>query len=119
MKGAEKNNLTAVDICSILKTCSVSRVMKLKYHGLEVDFSASLNEEPTYTNYGNKRLSKKSEAALSEVQIATAKDSLVNEEFRIKEEQLAELLITNPAQAEQMLIDGALEDEDYGTTEYE
>jgi hypothetical protein len=94
--------LTAKDICNILRACRESGASKLKFAGIEAEFFPA--------DY------MKASESLPEAEISVEQAAVVDEqqlardEFRAKSERLAMMLIEDPAQYEKLLLDGELAD---------
>lgn len=94
--------LTAEDICNILRVCRESGASKLKFAGIEAEFFPA-----DYT----KASEPLPEAEISVEQAAVIEgQQLTRDEMRVKSERLAMMLIEDPAQYEKLLLDGELAD---------
>jgi hypothetical protein len=102
----EKVLLNAADVRSIIVTCGESNVAKLKFGDLEVEFAPKC-EPPA-----PKPDSLPAPAAeIAAIQEKVEQSSIECDEIALREEQVAEMMLTNPAQAEELLARGELEDD--------
>lgn len=101
------SNLTAQEICSILGACGAAGVAELKFGDLQVSFhrpvEAQMDQTPPVYQ---------PEAAISEIHAAQEieKSSIEQEEFDVKTERLALMMVEDPAQYEKLFLDGELTD---------
>lgn len=117
----EKNYLTAEEVCSILKVCGEVRVAKLEFRDLRVEFSpttglaspdGSAPVDYRVVTPADMVLSPLPEAEISELQKKVAEKSFVQDEIATREDQIAELLVTDPLAAERLLMAGKLEEQE-------
>lgn len=102
---ATKNNsLTSEEVCFIINTCKDSQVKELKFQDLHIIMAP----EP---GCKEQIVPSTSKAEILEEQQKIAMDSLRDEEARAKKHQIEMMLIEDPAQAEQMIANGELEDD--------
>lgn len=94
-----KGFLSGDAVCSIVDACAKSKVSHFRWGNLEFCFSGSLALEPSPFKLAP-------EYALQE---QIEKDEIEREEISTREDQIAELWITNPAKAEEMLEQGELD----------
>jgi hypothetical protein len=98
--------LTAEQICHILKACGESGVSKLKFAGLEAEFYKIAQSDILFPD-----AQPLPEAEISQAQAAESeKEGLRWDEIRLKTERLAAMLVEDPAQYEKLLLDGDLTD---------
>lgn len=92
--------LSADNIAVILKACSESGVMELNFHDLRVIF-------------GRTAKTKEAQPELIQAPAAViAEPAPLADEIEARAEQLMQMFIEDPAQAEKLLLDGELEDDD-------
>jgi predicted Mrr-cat superfamily restriction endonuclease len=105
MSNSQNNSLNSTDICAILRACREAGVSELEFGTLRVTLgkTARIVQEEAAQSLAT-------ETEISAHQVKQAREAFELDELRMREDQLAELLITDPARAEQMLIDGELED---------
>lgn len=118
--------LSVRDLSGILKACRTSGVTKLKFRDLDVEFGPQASE-PTVTvgpdlrnlsipelQERYQRLKKKVSTPLptgvAEIQDQEAEKALVADEIALREQELAEMWVTNPQKAEELLMQGDLRD---------
>lgn len=110
---AHKNNtFTAAEISEIIRQCSAQGVTELKYGDLHLAFRPKIEMEMGEQN-PSRHQTKPTEAAISDEQHdKQSKQSLEKDEMDLREQQIAELHITNPLLAEQLMVEGDLVDDD-------
>jgi hypothetical protein len=100
-------NLTAIDICNIIKTCRESSVSSFRIEGekLEVCFDKPISEAPTPSLTPNKAVEEKTEHFddLPDFERSTVRED--------EKTEIEELVISDPAKYEEMLARGELVDE--------
>ena len=101
----EKNLLTAAEVCSIVKVCGEAKVAELQFGPLIVRFGTQAPEKCEKVGPSTAVA-----AEIAETQNKIAKQSLVDAEIETREDQLAELWITNPTLAEELVLKGELEE---------
>jgi predicted nucleic acid-binding Zn-ribbon protein len=105
----QKISLQVKDICAIIKSCRNCGVTKFKFGDLEVDFG-----RPALSPHGKcgEAVNHLSVAEITdEIHEKQMKEALEQDELRLKDEQVAQALIENPLLAEQLIMDGELEDD--------
>lgn len=107
-----QKNLSAEEICLILKACGESQVAMLKYGDLCVRFG-----KHTETRSGVQALGDPdtvppttSATAIAATQDTEAEKSLLQGEVAFREDEVAMMLIEDPARAEQLIMEGELAD---------
>jgi hypothetical protein len=103
-----KKSLTVEDICAILGSCDKNGVAALKFGDLQVEF---FDKQPETS------VAHTSAPEIAAEQSKIHNSALVEEEIRTREQQLEELFLTDPLEAERLLAKGDLEDELNGTEE--
>lgn len=102
--------LTADEVVVILKACGDAQVSKLKFAGLYVEFSR--NESSEVPGPGIGVLAAHVPATeIAVIQNEQADRSFAQAEAEHKEDQVAEMWLTDPAQAEAHLVNGDLDEE--------
>ena len=96
-----KKNLTIKDVLSIINMCGASGVSELKYGDLFLSFKKEKgSSEIPLSSYPQNQVDKiKFDAQL-----------FAAEEIRTKEDELANKIVENPAEYEDLLLAGDLED---------
>ena len=97
-----KTFLSGKEICTIIDICAKKGVGEFVYGPLSFKFGPKLAPQPARTGPSVP------ENVIQE-QISIEKDALLSEELQTKEEQIAELMISNPLLAEELMIGGDLE----------
>lgn len=112
MKEIEPGGFPNADaVCKILEACALHGVAELKMPGLEASFFVTLGKTHQISGAGPTIPPLDAEQTI-QAQERVEKDSHEEQEIAVREEQIAELLITDPLAAEQLLEEGALmEDE--------
>lgn len=99
--------LSGEELCRLIDTCAKKGVVELKYGPLHVSFGlkqAKATPGPTIPAPSPQYIQVEQDKAHAE--------AIEHEEIVTREEQIAELLITDPLGAEEMLVRGQLEPED-------
>jgi hypothetical protein len=96
--------LTVKEASAIIKACQIAGVQEIVFRGLRLSFGE------TRPQWGKRKLSRGAKRREVEAE-AIDQESLEKEEFATKDQQVAELVITDPAQYEQLieqeeLVDG-------------
>ena len=100
-------NLTSNQIIDILKACKKAGVSEMKFGELSLSFGES----------HSKRHKKSPDTEISdESRKAMVAQSLELEEINSREDELAEMLLTDPVKYEALLMDGGLENAGQNTT---
>jgi hypothetical protein len=123
---ATKNGLKAEEISLIIKACEQARVRVLKYAGLYIEFGRPADapqvqeeEQVSIPHAPQDRgiaapATHPAVAEITDIQKRESDKSLLKEELDLKDDQLAEMWITDPYAAEQLVIDGQLEESKNG-----
>lgn len=113
-----KNSLDAVGICTIIKACDEHKVSTLKFGDLEISFGPKAENQPIQGEVKSPPAPVLTYYQKPEAEISEAQHKLNNEEglrqaeLELREQQIEELLITDPRRAEELLENGDLEDAD-------
>ncbi len=99
--------LGAEEICAILKACGASKVAELKFGDLYVAFD---RQSPRKSPRGNVASEDTTAPAVDPADTPEAVNMQQTEldELRLRDEQVAHMLIENPVLAEELLIQGEL-----------
>lgn len=98
------HNLTSKDICNIIKQCSYSGVTHFNFGDLQISFKQSqLKAEENSITPGTEILGDE----LSQAE----ETATIQNEVQTREEQLEEMLLTDPLQFEELIRNGELEDD--------
>jgi hypothetical protein len=101
---------TSLDLCAIIEVCAQHNVSRLKCRGLDLEFGRTASSEPGQGSFHD---SLAPVAAITDIEHEqSSRDSLENDELAMRDEQVALAVIEDPALAEQLFIDGELEDAD-------
>jgi hypothetical protein len=113
-EGGKNSSLSADEVCRIIEACSKANVRILKFAGLKVELAATPAPEITPVPMSELVLEQSSsEAEISEIQRnIISKEVLESAEEELRERQIEDLLITDPLEAERMIQNRELEDED-------
>lgn len=115
-------SLTASDVCAIIKACGESGVVSLRYESLRLSFEKSSKEPrtPDPASFWSgpvgpvpPTLPVATLTASEHEQIQ--RDTLESDELDVREQQIEDLLLTEPLRAEELIIKGELESD--GTDE--
>ena len=100
----KSKSLSGEEIVKIIDACAKRKVVKLKLGDLELDFQP----RPTQSPAMGPATPAPSPQVLAE-QIQEQERSILKDETDVKEEQLAELQLTNPAEYERLILAGQIE----------
>lgn len=110
--------MDVTQICSIIESCSQHNVTKLKFGDLELEFAA---RKPEHASPGASAQEPvlPPDAEISEVQAQEEIREIEAENVRLREQELAEKLLTDPEAFERQLQEGDLADanDEYGDDE--
>lgn len=100
--------LSSQEVCAILDSCAKNNVTVLKFGGLQVRFGTTAEASTTNTTLGSQgpiaSTSTNSDTKISEPNHdAINKDTLETEELLTREEQIQELYLTDPLEAERLM----------------
>lgn len=82
------------EVCDIVKTCRDNGVSELHYNGLDIILSGYIAQKKFIRGVCDGK--------------AVEEESLIADEHKVRQEQLDEALINDPAGYEQLLIEGEL-----------
>ncbi len=106
-------DLDSKAICSIIESCATHGVTSLKLGDFFIEFSPKAKPESLPEVLTSETHSTNPEAAISDQQHKeNTKELLEREEISLRDQEIAEMQITDPLGAEQMLLNGELEDAD-------
>lgn len=103
--------MTATEVCSILEASSRLHVRVLKFGDLQVEF-APLAPEPTPAPLPLEGGATPGAALPVAQHEAQDTEALLQEELRLREQQVDELILTDPLAAEELIRDGDAEERD-------
>ena len=110
-----KRRLQGKEICEIIRTSHTCGVRLIQIGDLKVEFGTQT--EPggvsgsPYPRANNAVFGKPSPDLSEDEHSSQTKEALEIEELRLREQQLAQMLIEDPSRAEELLMDGELEDD--------
>lgn len=97
------NILTPADVCAILKACGDSQVRVLKFANLYVQFETKAQNATEPFTAGP-------DTEISETNKIIERESLAQDEQAVRQDQLDQMWIENPLEAERILLAGELQD---------
>jgi hypothetical protein len=105
-----KSSLSAEEVCRILAQCARARVRVLQFADLYVRFD-DLPGEIQVRGPENVKLPQVQhpDTEISAIQTQTEKQAILQDEIAIRQEQLTQMFIENPLEAEKMLLSGEAE----------
>lgn len=121
-----ETELSSVDLCPILEASAKAGVTELKFRGLHVVFGRTAEQVvtmdprfglPAYPFVQQPPAAKTEMDLSAEQHKLIRKQYLENAETNLREDQLAELLVTNPQLYEELLQKGELENAVDGSDE--
>lgn len=109
----DKLGLSSDDVCAIIKASGDSGVTSLKFGYLQIEFGKPIEQTrvdlvqsaPTPPSNPDTEIS-------DDARVMRDKAELVVDELKTRDDQVAQMLIEDPLRAEQLLLDGELEDDD-------
>lgn len=104
---SRKSDLSSQDIEVILGACAKHGVSELQFRGMTVKFGMT-PDSPSGARGANSPV----EAMTDKDHARNTKDALEKDELEFREEQLAELQITDPSRYEELVRDGELDEDD-------
>lgn len=106
------SQLTAKQICSIIKTSAKVKVRLFSYGDLRLEFGEVSPARDSWP-VQNVLPTSPAEAALSDKEHeAQTKESIFIEELRLKEDTLEQMFIEDPLEAERLIESGELDEDD-------
>ncbi len=117
---SNRTGLDLDDLKAIVKICVKNRVRSLKWQDFILDFGCGPAEEnnPAPPPLPSQR-KKPVKAITGEEQTAQTKLGLLEDELVLREQQIADLQLTNPLAAEEMIVNGELDDDTGDDTDNE
>lgn len=103
--------LTADEVCRIIEVCGESQVSELKFGDLHLVMGGPTLRPASTDAEVAPNHSPVAPAAIVAIQKQEAERSLVQAEADLKRDQLDQMIIEDPSQAERLLIQGELEDD--------
>ncbi len=102
---SSENELKTEEVCRILEACAKSGVSELMFRTLTVRFDRPVEQTVV-------KLPDTAPAQVRADQEKMAKESLLQDEIQVREDQIADLMITDPVTAEELIRSGELEEDD-------
>jgi len=102
-RNMDKKDLSAADICRIIKQCQQGRVHTFSYQGLSLSFLPHRNEEAASLGQSTDPVSYMTEAEVSEQTHEHSQIELMDKEAMLEAEE-AQLMIDDPRAFEQLQI---------------
>lgn len=103
--------MSSEEVCRILRTCAAVGVTELKLGALSV----TLGTPPRSGAGVSPRENTESATPATEIaepnHLLQSRESLTQREVDLREDQIAELLLTDPIEAERMISEGELEED--------
>lgn len=112
---SRKNVLTSEDVCSIIRACSESGVMELEFQDLHIVLGKQAKPPQDSIGAGVTEVIPTPEPQIKEQDLPP--DELLKQEIQAREEQLAQMMLEDPAEAERLQLEGDLSDDEPGTNE--
>ncbi len=106
----EVSPLATADVCRIIEACGRAGVAVFRMGDLYLRLGPSAQDAPVTENV-TAPLAPLPATTVAETQTKISEKALLEAELIVKEQQLAEMEITDPFQAEQLYLDGALTEE--------
>jgi hypothetical protein len=96
--------LSTEEVCLIIKACGESQVSKLKFRDLQLWFGTNSKSDGSLVAGS----SPTPDTEISEIQTQVSKAAFEQEELDTRDEQVKQMLIEDPYEAEKLLIHGEL-----------
>lgn len=112
---SKKSLLSFQETCSIIKLCGESRVAELKIGDFHVTFHKPVGEGPetVVKPHAETAITTQPDAEISDEQRKQLeKHALLEDEIRLKEDRLDQMLIESPSEYEELQAQGDFENED-------
>lgn len=111
---------SAEEVCLIIEACGEAGVAELKFGDLYLRFGTKTEPEhqtthvltPRVLGTSKKASSPEPAAEIAATQSEMAEKSLLADEIALREQELAEMFLTDPARAEELLMQGELTDDE-------
>ena len=105
--------LSTDEVLRIIQTCAASGAIELKFNGLEIKFGAGKPEPaPSPGESPSQTVQVPAVAEMTEIQhTEQTKKAVEKDELLLREQQMAELMITDPLEYERQVNQGELEDD--------
>lgn len=102
----DKILLSSLDICTIIEACAENQVTKLKYGDLYLELGRQTPRDtvPTQTVSPGTEIPEINHDKITQ-------ESIETDEVKLREAEIAELMLTDPRRAEEMIENGELEDD--------
>lgn len=100
--------MTPKDIIRIMKICKSHNVSRFKHGDLEIDFAAHRSGKKVVREKPEERVA--TPPMVIKAQEEIAKKALLQEDFDRREMELDELLLSDPAEYERLVMAGELDD---------
>jgi hypothetical protein len=90
---------TPQEVCDIIKACAASGVARIEFGPLKVEFGLQQSALPTPIEPIDPRITARAE-----------QEAVESAEFRMKQDQLSTMLLSDPAEYERLMMIGDLEE---------
>lgn len=107
----DKTFISGAEICKIIESCAKKGVLELKYGPLHLKFAGKTQES---TARGPKIPTESAPENIIQAQNKEQEEALFREELKTRDEQIAELIVTDPLLAEELMAEGELEESNDG-----
>lgn len=111
-----KNSLSASDVCAIIEACGKNKVANLKFGGLDIQMDLKPLIEDALASYMPTSVP---EAAISEEQRKQAEKAHLQRELAAAAVEQEELILSDPAKYEELVLQGALDEDESTETDAE
>lgn len=109
MAAEKRKQLTSDEVCRIIETCNVNGVGELTFSGLTLKMGRPTQTAPAP---GPDLVDTVTQEQIQMIQKEISAEDLLAEEIDTRQEQLAQMLLEDPAEAERLILTGELEDDD-------
>ena len=97
-----RDELQTADVLSIIGACKDSGVRELTFRGLHISLGKKLQEV--------RSVAKKTEEIKKKIQETAQKRSLEQDEFNLRDDEVADMMINDPVKYQNLVLSGELKD---------
>lgn len=107
---SKKSSLSCNDVCRIIRESRQNGVHKLKFDGLEISF-ISIYKDEKVTSTASEIVAQVSATEIAAIQEKENSKALVQEELKLKQQYLDELILQDPYKLEELIARGDIEED--------
>lgn len=107
---SKKSSLSCNDVCRIIRESRHNGVHKLKFDGLEISF-ISIYKDEEVKSPASENVTQVSATEIAAIQEKENSKALLQEELRVKQQYLDELILQDPYMLEELIAKGDIEED--------